>query len=94
MPDTPTMKELGVNASFTQVRGFWGPPEMPDYAVKFWEKAFAKLIETKAFKDFLVSFDMDPAYLGAEDTRKFLVQYNKELAADLKELDVYGGKKK
>ena len=93
LPDVPTMKEQGINASFTQVRGFWGPPEMPQYAVEFWEKAFAKLIETKAFGDYLKSAEMEPAYLGAEEARKFLVRYDKELAGDIKELEVYGGKK-
>jgi putative tricarboxylic transport membrane protein len=94
MPATPTIKESGINTSFTQARGFWGPPEMPEYAVKFWEKAFAKLSETKAFKDFAVSSDMELAYMGANETRKFLVEYDKELAADLSALDVFGSKQK
>jgi len=93
LPDVPTMKEQGINASFTQVRGFWGPPEMPKYAVEFWEKAFAKLLETKAFRDYMKSVEMEPAYMGAEESRKFLVQYNRELLADVKDLEVYGGKK-
>lgn len=94
LPDVPTLKEQGVNASFTQARGFWGPPEMPDYAIKFWEKAFAKLMETKAFKDYMKSVEMDPAYMGTEECRKFLAGYCKQLDQDLKELEVYGGKTK
>jgi hypothetical protein len=30
---------------------------------------------------------------AAQTSRKFLVRYNKELAGDIKELEVYGGKK-
>jgi putative tricarboxylic transport membrane protein len=93
LPNLPTMKEQGVNASFVQVRGFWGPPEMPDYAIKFWEQAFAKLMETKAFKDYMKSVEMDPAYVGSEASKKFVADYAKQLAQDLKELAVYGGKK-
>lgn len=93
MPSLLTMKEQGVNASYVQVRGFWGPPEMPDYAVKFWEQAFAKLMETKAFKDYMKSVEMDPAYVGTDASRKFVSEYAKQLGQDLKELEIYGGKK-
>jgi putative tricarboxylic transport membrane protein len=92
-PDVPTMIEQGVNASFTQLRGFWGPPEMPDYAVKFWGQAFAKLLAREDFKDFLRKIEMYPVYMGPEQLRKFMPDYAKGLAADLKELEVYGGKK-
>jgi putative tricarboxylic transport membrane protein len=94
LPDIPTLKEQGVDASFIQVMGFWGPPEMPDYAIKFWEKAFANLMETKAFKDYMKSVEMDPAYMGAEECRKFLVDYCKQFDQDLRELGAYGSKAK
>jgi putative tricarboxylic transport membrane protein len=92
-PDEPTMKELGVNASFRQLRGFWGPPEMPDYAVKFWGQAFAKLSETKGFKDLLRKFSMEPVYMGPEQLRKFMPGYVKEFIADIKDLEAYVSKK-
>jgi putative tricarboxylic transport membrane protein len=92
-PDEPTMKELGVNASFRQLRGFWGPPEMPDYAVKFWGQAFAKLSETKGFKDLSRKLYMEPAYMGPEQLRKFMPDYAKEFMADVKDLDAYVSKK-
>jgi hypothetical protein len=54
---------------------------------------FARMLETRSFKDYLITADMDRAYMGAEETQKYLIRYDKELAADLKELDVYGSKK-
>jgi putative tricarboxylic transport membrane protein len=91
--DVPTMKEQGVDASFRQLRGFCGAPQMPDYAVTFWEQAFTKLSETKAFKDHMTKIQMDPIYMGPEQLKKFIPDYAKGLSADLKELEVYGGKK-
>ncbi len=88
-PDVPTMKELGVNASMRQLRGFFGPPEMPDYAVKFWDQAFTKLLEVNAFKDYLKTVDMEPVYMGPEQLRKFMPDYLKEFAADVKDLEAY-----
>jgi putative tricarboxylic transport membrane protein len=93
-PNAATMKEQGVSASFRQVRGLCGPPEMPDYAIKFWGQAFAKLSEIKGFKDNLRKFEMDPIYMGPEELKKFIPGYAKELAADIKDLEVYGGAKK
>jgi putative tricarboxylic transport membrane protein len=92
-PDAATLKEQGFNASFKQLRGFWGPPDMPDYAVTFWGQAFAKLATTKEFKDLLKKIEMDPVYMGPDQMKKFIPEYAKALATDLKELEVYGGKK-
>jgi putative tricarboxylic transport membrane protein len=92
-PEVPTLMEQGVNAAFTQFRGFWGPPEMPDYAMKFWGQTFAKLSEKKEFKDMLEKIGMDPVYMGPEQMKQFMPGYIKDFAADLKDLEVYGGKK-
>ena len=88
-PDTPTMKELGINASMRQLRGFWGPPEMPDYAVIFWEQAFAKLMKVKGFQDFLQKINMEPVFIGPEKLKEYMPGYVKEFAADVKDLDAY-----
>lgn len=93
-PDVPTMKEQGVNVSFRQLRGFWGPPEMPAYAVKFWDAAFAKLAVSKGFEATLTKLAMMNAYMGQEQLTKFMPSYVAEFAQDLKNLEVYGGKKK
>jgi putative tricarboxylic transport membrane protein len=88
-PDVPTMKELGVNASMRQLRGFFGPPGMPDYAVKYWDQAFKKLLEVNAFKDYLKKVDMEPVYMGPEQLKKFMPDYLKDFVADVKDLDAY-----
>jgi putative tricarboxylic transport membrane protein len=92
-PEVPTMKEQGVNTSFRQYRGLWGAPSMPDYAVKFWGQACSKLFETKAFKDFLKKVEMDPVFMGPDQLSKFMPDYARELAVDIKDLEVFGGKK-
>ena len=92
-PEIPTMKELGVNASMRQLRGFWGPSEMPDYAVKYWEQAFAKLMKVKGFQDFLKKINMEPVFMGSEKLKEYMPGYYKEFAADVKDLDAYVQKK-
>lgn len=86
--DVPTMIEQGINASFTQYRGFFGGPNFPAEAVKFWDEAFAKVIKTKQYEEFMTKFDVVPAYKNAAETKAFLVNYVKELEEDLKVMEV------
>ncbi len=89
MPDLPTLKDCGIDTSFTQYRGFWGGPGFPEYARKYWEDAFAKLMETKEWKDFMSKANMVPTYMRSEECIKFLGPYNEELGQDIEELKAY-----
>jgi len=80
--DIPTLIEQGTNASFTQFRGFFGGPNFPPEAVKFWEDAFAKLMKTKEFKEFMKKSDYVAAYKTAAETKAFIQGYNTELIKD------------
>lgn len=39
----PTAREQGINAEWPIVRGFYGPPQMPDAAYNFWVEAIRRL---------------------------------------------------
>jgi putative tricarboxylic transport membrane protein len=80
--DVPTLIEQGINASFTQYRGFFGGPNFPAEAVKFWQDAFAKLVKTKEFAEFMTKSDYIAAYKTAADTKAFIQGYNAELIKD------------
>jgi putative tricarboxylic transport membrane protein len=82
--DVPTLIEQGVNASFTQYRGFFGGPNFPPEAVKFWEDALAKMVKTKEFEEFTKKSDVIVYYKNAAETKAFLVDYVKALEDDYK----------
>jgi putative tricarboxylic transport membrane protein len=82
--DVPTLKEQGIDASFTQYRGFIGGPNFPAEAVKFWDEAFAKLVKTREFADFMNKADYIGAYKPSADTKAFVQTYNAELQKDAK----------
>jgi putative tricarboxylic transport membrane protein len=86
--DIPTMIEAGVNASFTQYRGFFGAPGFPPEAYKFWDETFAKLMKTKEYQEFITKFDVVGDYKNAADTKAFVAEYIKGLQEDLKYIDV------
>jgi len=85
--DIPTLIEQGVNASFTQYRGFFGGPNFPAEAVKFWEDALAKMVKTKEFDEFVKNADVVPFYKTAAETKAFLADYVKALEDDFKYLE-------
>ncbi len=84
--DIPTMKEQGIDASFTQVRGFFGGPGYPTEAYNFWQDAFAKLMKTKEYGEFMKKFDVAPLYKNGAETKAFLVDYVKALEEDMKHM--------
>ncbi|RVT95895.1 tripartite tricarboxylate transporter substrate binding protein [Rhodovarius crocodyli] len=43
LADVPTAKEQGVNIEWPIVRGFYGPPQMPDAAYTWWVDAIRRL---------------------------------------------------
>ncbi len=85
--DVPTMIEQGINCSFSQVRGFFGGPNYPAEAYNFWQDAFAKLIKTPQYMEFMKKFDVVPLYKNGAETKAFLVDYVKALQEDLKYMD-------
>ena len=85
--DIPTLIEQGTNTSFTQFRGFFGGPNFPPEAVKFWEDAFAKLVKTKEFAAYVKTADYVMAYKTAAATKAFIPGYNAELIKDVKYIE-------
>ncbi|MDZ4164118.1 MAG: tripartite tricarboxylate transporter substrate binding protein [Smithellaceae bacterium] len=88
-PNGMTMKEQVINAGYDHPRGFWGPKNFPDYAVKFWEEAFARLVKTKAFQEVLKSSSAAENFMRSAETKAFVTDYLRVLKVDVDELDVY-----
>lgn len=48
--DAPSTAELGYDVTVANWRGFYGPPEMPEEAVTFWQDALEQLSESETWK--------------------------------------------
>lgn len=93
LADVPTMKEEGINAVFSQFRGFWAAPDFPDYAVKYWEETFEKLLKSPTFKAYLQSNQAVESFRKHEEFKNYLTKYSEELMQDVKALEAYQEKK-
>lgn len=88
----PTCIEQGIDATFYNWRGLFGPKDMPEYARKFWEDTLSKMCESQEWKDSCAKYGWDQAYQNSEDFMKFLDQTNEEYAGLLDEIGMLKNK--
>lgn len=82
----PTCIEQGINATFYNWRGIFGPKDMPEEALEFWENALAELVQTQEWADTCTKYGWDMDYLGRQDFEAFLAAVNEEYAHLLKQV--------
>lgn len=83
MPNIPTLKEEGIDVSYTSIRGIIGPKDMPKDAVKYWETAFQKLTQTPSWKKYIEKEKILDAYKGSAEFGKFFEKELPRLREDL-----------
>lgn len=84
--DIPTCKEEGIDGTFVNWRGLFGPPEMPEYAFKFWTETLDKMVGTTEWKEACQRNGWDDAYQKSDDFKAFLGEVNKQYEDILTEI--------
>nr|WP_263576008.1 tripartite tricarboxylate transporter substrate binding protein [Metabacillus arenae] len=70
--DIPTYKEAGIDAEFTIWRGLFGPKDMPEYAVKYWNETLTEMTKTPEWQEVLKSNGWEDGYKNSDEFKKFL----------------------
>lgn len=86
--DIPTYKEQGIDAEFTIWRGIFGPKEMPEDAVKFWEEKLKALSETEEWKKALEANGWENGFKSGDEFKKFLADQEALIKEILVSLDM------
>ena len=84
--NVPTAIEQGYNVTFPIWRGFYGPPGMPESAVKFWEETLVKMAKSNAWAKVLRDTQWFPFVVTGDRFRKFIEDDTKNFEILLKEL--------
>ncbi|MGX9929978.1 tripartite tricarboxylate transporter substrate binding protein [Virgibacillus salarius] len=84
--DFPTANEQGIDATFVNWRGFFGPPDMDDAAVKYYEEKFKELSDSQAFADIREQYGWDEMYMDSKSYKSFLDEQKEEIQSLLDEL--------
>ena len=84
--DMPTCIEQGIDATFYNWRGLFGPADMPDYALAFWEQVLFDMAQTKEWERTCQEYGWDMDYLGHDEFLRFLDEVNAEYAELLEDI--------
>jgi putative tricarboxylic transport membrane protein len=84
--EIPTCQEQGIDATFVNWRGLFGPPEMPDYAVEYWRETLAEMVETDRWAEAREKNGWDDAYMDGPEFYEFLGEVDQEYRDILDEI--------
>jgi len=87
MPNVPTLKEEGIDVSYTSIRGILGPKDMPIESVRYLESVFKKLTQTADWKNYVEKEVVMDAFMDSAEFSKF---FDKELPRLRGDLERFG----
>ncbi|QRG65307.1 tripartite tricarboxylate transporter substrate binding protein [Brevibacillus choshinensis] len=82
LSEVPTLKEQGIDATFTIWRGVFGPPNMPADAKAYWDAKLKELNDNEIWKKELAANGWESEYKDAATFTTFLEEQDK-LVKDL-----------
>ena len=86
LAEIPTCIEEGIEETFVNWRGIFGPPNMPAHAVEFWSQKLGEMVETPEWDVACTKNGWDKLYLNSEDFTTFLGEVNEDYEAILKDI--------
>lgn len=81
--DVPTAREQGLDVTLSNWRGLYGPPDMPAYAVEYWQQALAKMVDTATWKDTAERSQFATTFMVGEELQTFLAETQADVEAAL-----------
>ncbi|PPA68901.1 Bug family tripartite tricarboxylate transporter substrate binding protein [Jeotgalibacillus proteolyticus] len=86
LSDFPTAMEQGIDETFVNWRGFFGPPNMDQAAVDYYEAKFKELSDSEEFDEVRKKYGWNEMYMDSEEYKTFLDEEKKEIETLLDEL--------
>lgn len=86
LEDFPTVIEQGIDETFVNWRGFFGPPNMDAEALAYYEAKFKELSDSDAFAEIREQFGWEEQYLTSEEYSQFLDEQRESIGVLLEEL--------
>ncbi len=72
--DIPTAKEQGFDVTLSNWRGVYGPPDMPQEAVTYWQDKLEEAVNSPAWKEVADRNQWETSFLTGEELSTFLEQ--------------------
>lgn len=92
-PDAPTLADAGLDIDVPQqLRGVFGPPEMPEEALAYYEDLFKRLTQTEAWKMYTAENGLTTVFAGGAEFGANNQQQNDLLRTRLESLGLLADK--
>lgn len=82
--DVPTAREQGLDVTLSNWRGLYGPPGMPEFAVAYWQKALAKMVESPTWKQIAERSQFTTTFMIGDEFQTFLAKTQADVKTALK----------
>jgi putative tricarboxylic transport membrane protein len=86
LEDFPTAIEQGINETFVNWRGFFGPPNMDEKQIQYYEERLKELNESPEWKKIREKYGWNELYMDSGEYKEFLKKENDEMYKLLDEL--------
>jgi putative tricarboxylic transport membrane protein len=90
LADIPTAPELGYDVTLANWRGVYGPPNMPEDAVSYWEDTLHKTVQTDTWKTIAERNQWEPLFLHDAQMQQYLANANGKIKQGLSEIGALG----
>jgi putative tricarboxylic transport membrane protein len=83
--DIPTAIEQGINVTYGNWRGVYGPPDMPAEAVEYWETKIEELLTTPTWKEIAAKNQWEITFMKGQELQKFLAEEDEKIKTGLQQ---------
>lgn len=85
-PDLPTFRELDYPISTEAIYGLFGPANLPNEVVSYWDAATKEMMTTDEFKTVLKTASANPVYMNSSDFTANVTQNYRKLGEAIQSL--------
>ena len=83
--NAPTAREQGLDVTLSNWRGLYGPPEMPEFAVAYWQNALGEMVQSPTWKQIAERNQFTTTFMIGDEFQTFLSETQADVKAALEE---------
>ena len=84
--DAPTAREQGLDVTLSNWRGLYGPPDMPQFAVDYWQKALGEMVQSPTWKLTAERSQFTTTFMIGDEFQTFLAKTQADVNAALEQV--------
>jgi putative tricarboxylic transport membrane protein len=83
LKDIPTAIEQGINVTYGNWRGVYGPPDMPAEAVEYWENKIEEAVNSPTWDEIATKNQWEITFMKGEEFRQFIAEEDEKIKTAL-----------